>query len=124
MDNCFQINRRLPSLNEVIDQNRANRQKGARIKTEIEAAIGWDIKLALATGKLKKINEPVVVYINWCEKTKRRDVDNIQSSAKFILDALVKNGVLPNDNRRYVKQVYHTIIDSDRDYVVVRFEPA
>lgn len=118
--NEFTINRRLPSLNDVIDQNRTNRFKGANFKKDIEEAIGWDIKQALTKGTLKPINEPCVVFIIWHEKTRRRDVDNIQSSQKFILDALVKNKVLPNDNRRYVTQVEHKVVDSDTDKVVVK----
>lgn len=70
-------------------------------------------------GKLKPVIKPCVIYIEWHEKTKRRDADNIQSSQKFVLDAMVANRVLQNDNRRYVKQVYHEIIDDKEDFVVV-----
>ena len=117
--NKFIVNRQLPSLNNVIAKNRANKYLGAKFKADIEESIGWDIKQALTKGELKKITEPCEIYITWNEKTKRRDVDNIQSSQKFILDALVKCGVLVNDNRRYVKQIHHKVIEAERDFVEV-----
>lgn len=115
MCHSFVIEGKLPSLNEVIRENRSNRYAGAKLKKEIETLIGWAIKKA----KLTPITTPCVIEIEWHEATKRRDVDNIQSSQKFILDAMVKNGVLKNDSRRYVKQVYHNVIDDDKNLVVV-----
>ena len=58
------------------------------------------------------------------ERTKRRDADNIQSSAKFILDALKSCGVIKDDSRRYVTQVYHKIVDADADGVDVILKEA
>lgn len=109
----------MPSLNDVIKVNRSNRYQAAKYKRDIEEMIGWSIKQALTIGNLKPVKEPCVIHMKFHESTKRRDVDNIQSSQKFLLDALVNNGVLPNDNRRYVKQIYHTIVDDSQDYVVV-----
>lgn len=114
----FIIRDKLPSLNDVIAKNRTNRYVGAKFKKDIESRIGWAIKSA----KLKPITNPCVIDIEWHEATKRRDVDNIHSSVKFILDALVKNGILKNDSRRYVKQIYHNVIDDKTNYVVVRIK--
>ena len=96
-----------------------NRYNGNNFKQDIEESIGWAIKQAKTKGDLTQWEEPCEIYIEWHEKTKRRDVDNIQSSQKFILDALVKNGILKNDGQRWVKQIYHNVIPSDSDYVVV-----
>lgn len=117
-DNTFIIKEKLPSLNEVISSNRANRYAGAKLKKDIESIIGWSIRAAA----LKPITNPCVIDIEWHEATKRRDVDNIHSSVKFILDALVKNGILKNDSRKYVKQIYHNVIDDKTNYVVVRIK--
>lgn len=122
MDNTFIIEEKLPSLNDVITKNRTNRYVGAKFKKSIEDIIGWSIKKALLTKTLKPVYSACVIEIDWHEATKRRDADNIQSSQKFILDAMVKNGILPNDNRRYVKQIYHNIVDAEIDYVVVRIK--
>ena len=55
----------------------------------------------------------------WHERTKRRDPDNIASAKKFVLDALVKNGVLEDDSRKYVKGFYDVIVDDTKDFVIV-----
>lgn len=55
----------------------------------------------------------------WHERTKKRDADNIASTKKFILDALVKNGVLEDDSRKYVKGFYDVIVDDKADFVKV-----
>lgn len=52
---------------------------------------------------------PVVIELSWQEPNNRRDVDNIQSSKKFILDALVEMKILPNDTRKWVTQIYDTV---------------
>jgi Holliday junction resolvase RusA-like endonuclease len=119
----FIIKAKLPSLNEYVRACRANKYQGAKFKADVEELIGWAIKQAQASGKLSNMGEkPCKVYIDWHEKTKRRDVDNIQSAQKYILDALQKCGIIKNDSRKYVKQIYHTVNDSTEDYVVVRLE--
>lgn len=119
----FIIKQKLPSLNEYVRACRSNKYVGARFKQEVEEAIGWYIKQAQTSGKLIPLGEtPCTIYIDFYEKTKKRDVDNIQSSQKFILDALQRCGVIKKDDRRYVKQIYHTISDGKEDYVVVRIE--
>lgn len=120
--NSFTIKAKLPSLNDVIDRNRSNKYEGHKYKQEIQEGIGWDIRQALVMKRLKPVNNPCIIRIDWHESTKRRDVDNIQSSTKFILDAMVNNRILKNDSRRYVKQVYHEIIDDTDDFVVVKIE--
>lgn len=117
--NYFIINRKLCSLNEYIDVCRRNKYQAAKFKSDIEKAIGWDITYARSKGTLTPTAKPIVVHFEWHEKTKRRDADNIASAKKYILDAMQKYGVIPNDSRRYVKGFHDSIIDSDRDYVVV-----
>lgn len=122
MTTGFTIYEKLPSLNQVIDKNRSNRFAGAKLKKDVEEIISVHIRQALKNGELKPITTPCIIKIDWYEKTKRRDADNIQSSQKFILDALVKTGVLPDDGRKYVTQVCHRIIDSNEDKVCVTIE--
>lgn len=102
----FTIHSRLPSLNEIIGDNRANRYKGAKLKKDTETMIIAEIK----KQKVQPVTEyPVEVFIRWVEPNRKRDVDNIQSSKKFILDAMVKAGVLVNDSQRYVAQVHDVV---------------
>ena len=120
--NTFTIKAKLPSLNDVTAKNRTNKYVGAKFKKDIEEVIGWAIKQALTMRTLHPVKNPCVIYMEWHEATKRRDVDNIQSSQKFVLDAMVENGILQNDSRRYVRQVYHEIIDDRDDFVVVKIK--
>ena len=120
--NGFTVHAKLPSLNEVIKKDRTNRFAGAAYKKETEKIISRYITKAIETGELMPVSEPCTVRIDWHEKDRRRDVDNIQSSQKFILDALVKCGILKNDSRKYVTQIYHRIHDSDENKVSVTIE--
>lgn len=120
--NGFTIHAKLPSLNDVIRKDRSNKFAGAVYKKDTEKIISRYITKALETGELKPVSEPCTLRIDWYEKTRRRDADNIQSSQKFILDALVSNGVLPDDSRRYVTQIYHRIHDGEENKVSVMIE--
>lgn len=119
MTTGFTIHAKLPSLNQVTAKDRANKFAGAVYRKETEKIISRYIQIALNNGELQPISEPCTIRIDWYEKSKRRDVDNIQSAQKFILDALVQCGVLQNDSRKYVKQIYHRIVDSDENKVSV-----
>ena len=115
----FKIDQKLPSLNEIINANRGNKYVGAKMKRELEETIGLYITSARLRGTIKPVSYPVTIDIKWHERTKKRDVDNIQSAQKLILDALQKQSILINDSRRYVRQIYHEIIDDESDYVEV-----
>jgi len=117
--NHFVINQKLPSLNEVIGKNRANRMMGAKLKREVQDDILTYIRLSVLNGDLVPQKKRCTVSITWHERTKKRDVDNIQSAQKFILDAMVDGGILEDDSRKYVAQIYHHIVDDERDFVEV-----
>ena len=92
----FTIPGRFVSLNEYVNAERSRRNYGAAIKRD-------------ETNKAKKAAEgmphfehPVWLSFKWIEKDSRRDLDNIAFAKKFILDGLVKAGVLENDSRRFV----------------------
>ena len=110
----FVINEKLPTINDIIRRTNRSRYGGARLK----AIIKNYIYESLDAGRIKKVKKPVVILIDYYEG-KRRDVDNIQSSQKFILDSLVEAGVLVDDSQKYVKQIYHRIFNSKKEYSVV-----
>ena len=117
----FVIEEKLPSLNDVIDKNRTNRYAGAKYKKDIEEKISYYIYDAVSKGTLHKQEKPCIVYVDFYEHNKKRDVDNIISGGtKFILDALVQSKIILNDNRKYVKQVRCNVYDDAKDYVVVK----
>lgn len=120
--NVLVIEAQLPSLNDYQYACRSHWSKGRSFKSEIEQTIGDYIRIALLRKQLHRIEKPCEIFIEWHEKTKKRDCDNIQSAQKFILDALQHCGVIRNDSRKYVKQIHHNVVDDVRDFVVVRFE--
>ena len=94
----FYIPFRLPSLNEYVLANRSNRYSGASMKKRYED----DIRLCIRSANLPKITGKVFVAFTWFEKTRRRDNDNVAFAKKFILDALVAEGVLIDDSCKYI----------------------
>ena len=84
------IQGRLPGLNEYTKANRSNVHVGNGMKRKTEDLIS----LYLPN---KRLNTPVRLIFHWYEKNKRRDKDNIAMGKKFILDAFVTNGLIPND---------------------------
>ena len=94
----FDIPVRLPGLNDVIGANRQNCYAGAKLKRETDALLGLYIKAA----HLKPVKQLCIVHMVFTEPNRRRDVDNVESAKKFILDALVRSGVLENDNPKHV----------------------
>lgn len=110
----------LPSLNEVINANRSNRFAGAKMKKSVQSSIE---KLVMQQCLYKY--ERIRISFEWYEKNRKRDFDNIASSAKFILDALVKCKVIPNDGWKQIApelnhKFYH---DKENPRVVVTIIP-
>lgn len=120
--NSFEIKGKLPSLNDYIRECRANKFKANSLKKDTEQFIGYCIAIAVANGKLKPTDKPCIVHFEWHDKS-RRDYDNICGGGrKFILDALQKNGVIVNDNQKYIKGFTDTFIKDKKDYVIVTLE--
>ena len=118
--NEFVILGRLPGLNDYTDACRSHWSKGARMKREVEEDIGWHILAARGAHKLRPVHGPVSLAIEWHERNRRRDLDNIVSAKKFILDAMQKMGIIPNDDRDHVRAISDEIVDDDKDFVIVR----
>ena len=69
------------------------------MKKQVQEDIAWFI------SPLPKFTKPVIIDFTWIEGDKRRDLDNICYAKKFILDALVKQGVLVDDGQRFVVEL-------------------
>ena len=111
------IEGRLIGLNEYINMNRTHKNKGSNAKKNEESLINTYIMVS----RLKPIEKyPIKLDIKWYEKDKRRDVDNITFAVKFILDALVKKGILIDDSRKYVTSISHDVlVDKKRPRIEV-----
>lgn len=118
--NEFVISGRLPGLNQYTNACRTHWSRGAKLKRAIEEDIGWHILAARGAGKLRPVHGPVSLSIEWHESDRRRDFDNIVSAKKFILDAMQKMGIIPNDDREHVPAISDKVVNDSKDFVVVR----
>lgn len=90
----------LPNLNDYIAAERTNRHKGAKMKADSGNVVAAAIRQCL---KGVRIEKPVYMEYTWVEKNKRRDLDNISSfGRKVIQDALVDAAVLKDDGWKHV----------------------
>lgn len=111
----FIIPGQLPGLNEIVGASRSNKFKAAKQKTDIQALIRA-CACRLRNKKLERVN----VKIEWYEKDKRRDKDNIRAGIKFILDALQSINAIQNDNWRVIEGIQDTYnVDAKNPRVVV-----
>lgn len=89
------IKGKLSNLNDYITACRTNHYKGAAVKKKNESIVKQAIYEQL--GRLR-IKGKVYMKYSWYEPNKRRDLDNISSfGRKVIQDALVETRVLEND---------------------------
>lgn len=92
----IEIPLKMPSLNEYINKCRYNRYAGNYYKQKTQEEIYPYIK------DIPRLEKPVKIDFHWYEGNKKRDLDNIAFSKKFILDALVTYGKLKDDDRKNV----------------------
>ena len=91
---------RLNNLNDLIAAERTNRFKAAKMKRDDEQTVLWACKGCLRGWKA---SGPVRMHYKWYEPNTRRDMDNISSyGRKVIQDALVKGGYLENDGWKQI----------------------
>lgn len=103
----------LTDLNTYIQKERGNRFAAAAIKEEETRRVYWECK----SQKIKRIEKPVFVTCTWFCKNKRKDKDNVAFSKKFILDGLVKAGVLIEDGWKEIlgfKDVFEVDVKNPR----------
>lgn len=97
----FCVPDRLPGLNEYIEACRRNPHAGGNMKKRDQSFVEWHL-----SQQLKRITVkcPVRMVYRWYEKDRRRDLDNISSyGRKVIQDALVESKILPNDGWGQIK---------------------
>jgi len=103
----FSIPGRLPSLNEIIqaDRNPWRSKYGNRVYrgSIIRASAIRSICTSILVARVHRFDCAVSIHIRYVERDRRRDPDNVFSGAKFILDALVKAGILGDDSQQWVR---------------------
>ena len=111
-----EIPMKLPSCNTYINECRKNRFAGANLKAKVEDEIGYYLR------DLPKIEKPVKIKFDWIEGNKRRDLDGIAFGKKFLLDALVKFGIISDDNRKCVTAFTDTFSYGKETKVLLEIE--
>lgn len=97
----FCISGRLPSLNDYVNECRKHPQAGAALKRKAQKMVTD----AIMDEGIRPMETPITVDCIWCEPNTRRDKDNIRSGVKYILDGLVKAGIIPDDGWKHVKDI-------------------
>lgn len=113
----FIIDGRLDDLNKYTKACRTNPYVGAKMKKDNERIVMYYIQQA----KLKPItNYPVKLKIDWYEPNRKKDIDNITFSTKFILDSLVKMNIIEDDSQKYINEIEHYIhVDKNQPRIEV-----
>ena len=115
----FEIQNRLPSLNDYVDVCRYNKYQAAVFKKRVDNLICYEIRSQLANVHIEKA---VIVNLHFIEENKKRDVDNVYSASKYILDALVKMKVLKNDSPKHVVDIKYSHEYAKESKVIVKLE--
>jgi len=105
----------LPSLNEMINNSKANKYKYVKMKDGAISKIAWEAIAQLGKRRIGKADFEIM----WYCPNKRKDKDNVAAGQKFIFDGLQDAGVLDNDGWKQIGKVTH---DFDIDKANPRVE--
>jgi Holliday junction resolvase RusA-like endonuclease len=105
----------LTDLNTYINAERTHRYRAADIKKDMTQIC------TLYAKKLNSIKGMVNIKITWYCKNQKKDPDNIAFAKKFILDGLVKAGVLENDGWNSILS-FEDVFEVDKDRPRVEIE--
>ncbi len=101
----FFITGEFTQLNDYIRVERGNKFGAANIK-ETET-----LRAEFACRDLPKLSAyPVDIVFTWYREDRRTDPDNIGFAAKFVLDGMVKAGVLRDDGMAEIASITHRFV--------------
>lgn len=105
-----------PTLNEIIKASKSHPMAYANMKKDYTALT------MIHANKLPKLKHADIEFTWYC-KNKRKDKDGIMVGQKFILDGLVKAGVLENDGWAQIGKLSHDFaIDKDNPRVEIKIK--
>lgn len=114
---AFTIPHRLVRLNEYINAERSNKYAAAKIKKDMTNLCGYYVPNI-------KVDKPIKINFVWTVKNYGNDPDNVSMGAKFVLDAMVRKGMIPRDNLTIIKGLYHDYKRGQNEQVEVIVRPA
>lgn len=118
----FAISGRLDGMNDIIGMARNNKFGSAgQKKKQMQIVIDGAKKYGLSHIIIEK---KVDVEFTFYEPNAMRDPDNISAAMKFIFDALVNMGVLPDDNQKHIGRIVlnEIRVDKGNPHIEVRLE--
>lgn len=92
----------LPTLNQIIAASKSHYMQYSSMKNRDTNRIAQLIR-SQRIGKYERVN----LTFAWYCKDRRQDKDNIMAGQKFVIDGLVKAGVLENDGWKQIGDVTH-----------------
>lgn len=97
------------TANQKVALDRGNRfGAGAKRKAELNLATSFAVQRKLelsADGVVFPLPYKVIPSVHWVVTNRRSDPDNIASSIKVLLDALVEAGVLAGDRLSHIEAI-------------------
>lgn len=120
----FEIQGRLDGLNEYTNSCRSNRHGANAMKKRNQERVRIGLLKARSEETLQRVYKyPIQLKIAWYEPNMRRDVDNITFATKFILDEMVKQGIIQDDSQKYVSGVIHDVrVDKENPRIEVEIQ--
>lgn len=99
-------------LNEYINACRGNYYHANNLKKQAETVIMSCIERDIPEFKT---DNPIIIHYTYYDNG-RRDLDNISATThKFVQDALVKFGIIQDDNPKHVIGFIDTFIKENKD---------
>ena len=109
-----------PGMNEFVDARGVNRYAYADLKRTYTQLARMYAERAAAAQRWECPKGRVRVYMLWKERDRRRDPDNVEAGAKWVLDGCVAAGAIAGDSQRWVADVWHRVeVDKGNPGVLV-----
>lgn len=103
------------SINDWMHAMNVNRFKGNDLKKYYTGiAAEYAHEAALQAG-WKTPEGKVDIRLVWHEINARRDPDNIMGGIKFVLDGIVKAGLIRDDSQKHIRAIHHDGIAIDKE---------
>ena len=91
----FKIQGRMQALNDYTKVNRG--RSGIFLGSKYKKEQTDDVANQILAQNPPKFTKPVIVEFHWIEINKKRDPDNFVFAKKFVLDGMVKAGLIAKD---------------------------
>lgn len=111
----------LMDLNTFINKQRTNRYVGNYVKQQETLKVSRVFSQHL--DKFEDLKLPIRLDITWVMENRRKDKDNIAFAMKFILDGMIKAGIIENDGWNEISGfTHHFKVDKENPRVEVKIK--